>query len=46
MLDWISCRGHYAVHIKTILRIATELLNRVIFNKRSRLYLVLKKEYD
>ena len=45
MFDWISCRGHYAVHIKTVLRLAEVLLNREIFNKRSQLCLVLKKEY-
>ena len=43
MFEWISCRGNYAVHIKTILRLAKELLNRVIFNKRSQLNLVLTK---
>ena len=46
MFEWISCRGNYAVHIKTVLRLAEVLLNRVIFNKRSQLYLVFKNEYD
>ena len=46
MLYWISCRGNYAVHIETVLRLAEKLLNRVIFNKRSQIYLVLKNEYD
>ena len=45
MFDWISCRENYTVHIKTDLRLAEVFLNRVIFNKRSQLYLVLKKEY-
>ena len=42
MFECISCRGNYAVHKKTVLRLAQELLNRVIFNKRIQLYLVLK----
>ena len=46
MFDWISCRGNYTVNIKTDLRLAEELLNRVIFYKRSQIYLVLKNEYD
>ena len=46
MFDLISCRGHYAVHIKTVLRLAEVSLNCVIFNKKSQLYLVLKNEYD
>ena len=46
MFEWISCRGNYAVHIKTVFRLAKELLNRVIFNMRIQLYLVLKNEYD
>ena len=46
MFDWISCRGNYEVHIETVLRLAEELMNRVIFNKRSQMYLVLKNEYD
>ena len=46
MFDWISCRGNYTVHIKTDLCLAEVLLNRVIFNKRTQLYLVLKNEYD
>ena len=46
MFDWISCRGNYAVHIETVLRLAEELLNRVLFNKISQLYLVFKNEYD
>ena len=46
MFDCISCRGHYAVHIKTALHLAQVLYNRVVFNKRSKLYLVLKNEYD
>ena len=46
MFDWISCRGNYAVHIKTVLRLTEVLSNRVISNKRSKLYLVLKNEYD
>ena len=45
MFDWISCRGNYAVQ-KTVLRLGEVLLNRVISNKRSKLYLVLKNEYD
>ena len=46
MFQWISCKGNYAVHIKTILRLAEVLLNCVIFNKRSQLCIVLKNEYD
>ena len=46
MFYWISCGRNYAVHIETVLRLAEELLNRVIFNKRSQIYLVLKNEYD
>ena len=46
MFDWNSCRGNYAVHIETVLRLAEELLNRVLFNKISQLYLVFKNEYD
>ena len=46
MFDWISYRGIYAVHIETVLCLAEELMNRVIFNKRSQMYLVLKNEYD
>ena len=46
MFDWISCRRNYTVHIKTDLRLAEVLLNHVIFNKRSQIYLVLKNEYD
>ena len=42
MFEWISCRGNYAVHIKTVLRLAEVLLNRVIFYKRSQQCLVLK----
>ena len=46
MFDWISCRGNYTAHINTVFRLAEVLLNRVIFNKGSQLYLVLKNEYD
>ena len=46
MFDRISCREHYAVHIKTVFRLAEVLLNRVIFKKKSQLYLVFKNEYD
>ena len=46
MFEWISYRGNYAVHIKTVLRLAEVLLKHVIFNKRSQLYTVLKNEYD
>ena len=46
MFEWTSCRRNYAVHIKTVLRLAEEILNRLIFNKRSQIYLVLKNEYD
>ena len=46
MFEWISCRENYAVHIETVLPVAEELLNRVIFNKRSQIYIVLKNEYD
>ena len=42
MFYWISCGRNYAVHIETVLRLAEELLNRVIFNKRSQQCLVLK----
>ena len=46
MFEGISCRGNYAVNIKTVLRMAEVLLKRVIFNKKSQLHLVLKIEYD
>ena len=46
MFKWIFCRENYTVHIKTVFRLAEVLLNRVIFNKSSKLYLVLKNEYD
>ena len=46
MFEWISCRINYAVRIKTVLCLNEVLLNCVIFNKRSQLYLVLKNEYD
>ena len=42
MFAWISWRGNYAVHIKTVLCLAEVLVNRVIFHKRIQLYLVLK----
>ena len=46
MFEWVSFIGNYAVHKKTVLRIAEVLLKRVIFNKKSQLFLVLKNDYD
>ena len=46
MFEWISFRGNYADHIKTVLRLAQLLLNCIIINRRSQLYLDLKNEYD
>ena len=40
MFEWVSFRGNYAVHKKSVLCLTKVLLNLVIFNK------ALQNEYD
>ena len=42
MFEWVSYKENYAVYKKSVLCLAEALLNCVIFNKWSHLYLALK----